>query len=297
MWPSQRSADADLVQMPLTAIETIYATAYSRETIPVLYTLWPVNVSFARLAGAGSSGIFMQTGFGANVTLDARNVIARGAQYDVFAEVNPPPGTAVVNLTTSNYATTQTSGASASITPAGTNGNQTAAPVFANATAGDFHELAGSPTVDAGSVDSLIGAADLDGMPRIIDATHRCDAPLAVPDIGAFELSTPAPSCPSVAPVGKATLGQIKRNKRRGTAIVPVIVPGPGSIGIAGKGVKPVSASALTAGTVKLLIKSAGKARARLRRAGAAKVAFTVTYAPNGGSASTESARVKLIRR
>src|SRR6185312_9711614 len=36
---------------------TVDCTEYSRETIPVLYTLWPVNFSFVFVAGGGRSAI------------------------------------------------------------------------------------------------------------------------------------------------------------------------------------------------------------------------------------------------
>jgi hypothetical protein len=61
--------------------------------------------------------------------------------------------------------------------------NQSAPPVFVDAGAGDFHEAAGSPTIDAGTaVDPDIGPRDPDGNPRAIGAGV---------DIGAFESGGP----------------------------------------------------------------------------------------------------------
>ena len=74
-------------------------------------------------------------------------------------------------------------------------------------------------------------------------------------DIGAVEL------VPSIAtPSNAFRFGRLKRNKAKGTAVLSVTVPGPGTIALAGKGVvakptKPIAA----AGVVKLQI----KARAR----------------------------------
>ena len=56
--------------------------------------------------------------------------------------------------------------------------NQSGDPQFANAAAGDLHPLARSPLIDAGTADSAIGPADLDGRSRTIGAA---------PDIGAYE--------------------------------------------------------------------------------------------------------------
>jgi hypothetical protein len=62
-------------------------------------------------------------------------------------------------------------------------GNQTGDPLFANAAAGDFHLLAGSPAIDAG--DDPTGRAlstDADGRPRLKGTAV---------DLGAFEFSPP----------------------------------------------------------------------------------------------------------
>ena len=64
--------------------------------------------------------------------------------------------------------------------------------LFANPAAGDYHELAGSPTIDAGVADGLIGALDLD---------HEARSQGAAPDIGADEFSPPAAK-DAVAPFG-----------------------------------------------------------------------------------------------
>jgi hypothetical protein len=55
--------------------------------------------------------------------------------------------------------------------------------VFVDAAGGDFHQAAGSPTIDAGIVDARTGGVALDGSPRIDGAA---------PDIGAYEGVGPA---------------------------------------------------------------------------------------------------------
>jgi hypothetical protein len=56
--------------------------------------------------------------------------------------------------------------------------NQTAAPLLVNPAAGDLHQQAGSPTVDAGVDDPANGTTDPDGNPRTLGFAT---------DIGAFE--------------------------------------------------------------------------------------------------------------
>ena len=78
--------------------------------------------------------------------------------------------------------------------------NQTAAPLLVDKAGGDFHESAGSPTIDAGIDDPLNGLTDLDGNPRKLGAA---------PDIGAFE--TAGPGNPTTNP-----------NPTPGTVITPI---------------------------------------------------------------------------
>jgi hypothetical protein len=135
--------------------------------------------------GAGSDGIHFAAASNLNHTIDAKNVIASGMALDVAAETLDAGSTTTVNLTNSNYATTDASGLGAqSVTPAGSATNQIAAPGFENAAAGDFHQSPNSVTVDAGAADPQIGSQDLDGEARNQGAA---------PDIGADELPVAAP--------------------------------------------------------------------------------------------------------
>src|SRR5215211_4039916 len=65
-----------------------------------------------------------------------------------------------------------------SISAPGSAHNQTAAPLLVNLAGDDLHQLAGSPTVDAGVDDPANGSTDPDGNPRPLGAAT---------DIGAFE--------------------------------------------------------------------------------------------------------------
>ncbi len=77
------------------------------------------------------------------------------------------------------YVTSQSIGAGAAVNDMG--GNQLAPVLLADLAGGDFHQLSGSPTVDAGVADAQLDAFDLDLNPRTLGAA---------PDMGADELTT-----------------------------------------------------------------------------------------------------------
>ena len=152
--------------------------------------------------------------------------------------------------------------------------------------------LAGSPAIDTGDPAGC-PLSDQRGVTR--PQGSACD-------IGAFEL-VPLSAIPSNA----FKFGRLKRNKRKGTATMIVIVPGAGTITLKGKGVvgkqpgrsaKATASKAVSAaGRVKLLIKAKGKAKRKLGRTGKVKVKMNVTYTPTGGTPNTKAKTVKLIKR
>ncbi len=145
----------------------------------------------------GTVGLGVESTGGAAQVVDAVNVIARGTLDDVQATTDSSSGAgATINFTNSNYATVNTTGTGASITTAGTSGNQTPAPVFANAGSGDFHERAASPTIGAGVTDPANGTLDLGGNPRTENGKT---------DIGAYELAFTLAVAKSGSGTGKVT--------------------------------------------------------------------------------------------
>ncbi len=124
-------------------------------------------------------------------------------------------------------------------------------------------------------------------------------APWAAEDngpIGQFRLTLQPES-------NAVTFGKLKRNKKKGTALLPVNVPGRGTLALKGKGVKavPAEASVSTTGqsTVKLAIRAKGKARKRLVETGKTKLKAAVTFTPTSDPASppaTRSVKVKLLK-
>jgi hypothetical protein len=119
----------------------------------------------------GSGGVGIKAwafGNGDAVNVLARNVIARGGPGGSGFEARAvnPGTTAKITVGHSNFPDASTDGAGASIADGG--GNQTSAPAFVNAAAGDYRQAPGSPTIDAGLAEFLSGAFDIDGDPRQI---------------------------------------------------------------------------------------------------------------------------------
>jgi Big-like domain-containing protein len=146
--------------------------------------------------GSGGIGVYVQGfGSGASPSIALVNSIVHGAGNDILA-TNINGTSATVTADHSNFATSTQSGAGASAPAPGSGTNQSAPPQFAGGSSGDFHELAASPTVDAGVDSALNGTLDADGLPRTMGA-HA--------DIGAFE--HPLPICQPLSattPFGKA---------------------------------------------------------------------------------------------
>lgn len=232
---------------------------------------------------------------GSSLILDAVNVIARsfdGEHKDV--EVNVSSGAqATATFANSNYAsvgTTLSAGTEFTYTLPGTGSNQTAAPLFANPATNDYRPSAASPTVDAGLADGLLGPLALSGEPR---ALGRCIGGTPIPDIGAYEF-VPTEACPK--PPNSFRFGKMKRLKGKGTATLAVAVPGPGTIALAGKGLRARKARPVAGpGTFKLTLAAKGKWKRALARKGFVRLGAKVTFVPTGGDPNTVVRKVKLL--
>ena len=104
------------------------------------------------------------------------------------------------------------------------------------------------------------------------------------------------------------SFGNLKRNEKRGTAVLPVTVPGAGTLSLSGTGVagQQVNTSRAASGegravasasTVKLEVKAKGKKKKTLNKTGKVKLNLAITYAPAGGDPSTQSVKVKLKKK
>jgi hypothetical protein len=101
-------------------------------------------------------------------------------------------------------------------------------------------------------------------------------------------------------PVAIFSLGKkAKANRRKGTAILAVRVPGPGTLTLSGKQLaqQKRTRNAASTGTVKLLVKAKGKAKKALARKGKVKVKAIVTFAPQVGSPASQTKTLVLKRK
>jgi hypothetical protein len=175
------------------------------ETITGTFTSNVRNLT-AVATGTSSIGLTVRAPNAAtSETLVAKNVIADGVGTDISAQAGSASSTAVATMANSNYSTRATPGTgTATVTDPATGGNQIATPLFSDAGLGLFHQAVGSPTIDAGAVDGLLGTLDFDGDARTLGAA---------PDIGADEFiplpvispppTTAAPP-PTALPTGQA---------------------------------------------------------------------------------------------
>lgn len=162
--------------------------------------------------GGQSTAIRCETSTGQTTLV---NTIARG----VVADIDASSAFARCTASNSNFRP----GLSVNVV-SGT-GNQSSEPVFVDASTGDFHEASGSPTIDAGAGDALLGSADPDGRARSIGAA---------PDIGAYEYpgaptpATPPPTAPPSDPVPTAdpSVGTPSEGKAGDAAPTPTTAPG-----------------------------------------------------------------------
>jgi hypothetical protein len=103
-------------------------------------------------------------------------------------------------------------------------------------------------------------------------------------------------------PSNKFSFGKVILNRKRGTASLPVSVPGPGILVLTGKGIVarkgPGAAVVLGgAGMARLAIVPAVHREAALIRSGRAKIVARVTYTPDGGDPLTKARTIALHRR
>jgi hypothetical protein len=162
------------------------------------YTINLRNVT-AVSTGAGSYGLnyFFST-FGApgpTYTISVKGTIAQGTQHDIRARAGQF-STVNVNVDHSNYdtatAVADPNSTAVSVTPPGVGGpnfNVTDAPLLAP---DGYHQLAGSPTINAGQTDGNSGTMDIDGQARQIG--------LPPPDIGADERAIDSTTAVTCAP-------------------------------------------------------------------------------------------------
>jgi hypothetical protein len=126
------------------------------------------------------------------------------------------------------------------------------------------------------------------------DTPPQVTPPTETPPTETPPTETPPAQTPPSKPSNQFTIGKAKLNTKKGTAKLPVDVPGAGSVALQGKDLRPGSRSATGAGELTLKVKAKGALRDKLEERGKAKASLQVTFAPTGGDANTRSKRVKL---
>ena len=114
------------------------------------------------------------------------------------------------------------------------------------------------------------------------------------------EPGTPLPpDCPvPPVPSNNFTFGKVKKNKRTGTAVLPVRVPGAGVVRLGGLGIRPLVRRPGGATTVRLRIRARGKVKlGQLNRRGKVFVRARVRFTPTGGTSRTKTKRIRLVKR
>jgi hypothetical protein len=127
-------------------------------------------------------------------TIVARNVIVHANQTDLLSRVSNDPSTCTPAPCSPGGVTVDHSLFASTNGPVVDGGsNVSGDPMFADGAFSDFHLLPGSPAIDAGTSDPLLGLTDFDGRTRVLGTA---------PDLGAFEAPTPAapPTAPAAAP-------------------------------------------------------------------------------------------------
>lgn len=142
---------------------------------------------------------------------------------------------------------------------------------------------------------------------RIAVAVHEELLTAGVDDVTIS--ATPPGNGPSSSGPSRFSIGKARVNRKNGTAILPVQVPGPGFLSAQGKSapgasaskakkavklIKSASARARAAGTVLLHLKPTPPAREILKRKHKLRVIVAVTYTPTGGQRKAASVPVVL---
>jgi hypothetical protein len=248
------------------------------------------------------NAIHVEGVYGAELTVDAANVIARSANAtDVVAEIKGGGfPKAHLNIRNSSFGEFADDPPEATVTPLGTAGNIAAAPTFIDAANGDFHVDGKSPTLDGGIADLSVGSIDLDGNGR---AQPGCFGANPVPDMGAYE-RTPTAACPPPPPPPPPPFEPRKPifrivnlflNKKTGTGRLLVEVPGAGTLSLTGSGVKLVRRTAAGGGSViSLPIQTWAITKVRLAKLGKARVRLKVIFEARGAGVEEWSKGVLL---
>lgn len=121
-------------------------------------------------------------------------------------------------------------------------------------------------------------------------------AAASVSNVSMTVASTEPPSVTISTPSSDFRVGRLSLNKRRGSAVLAVRLPGPGKLSLQGKGLVKRQRSLRRAGTVKLAVKAKGSTARRLVRRGTVKLKARLTYTPTGADPNSLTRTIRLIK-
>jgi hypothetical protein len=159
-----------------------------------------------------------------------------------------------------------------------------------------------------GQFDAPVGVAiDTSGRVLVVDYSSRYVTrftppapPIETPPTETPPAETPPTETPPTenppgsTPSNAFTIGKAQRDTKKGTAKLPVDVPGAGFVSLLGKDLKTASKNATGASELTLKVKAKGALHDKLKDKGKAKASVQVTFTPTGGDPNTQSKRVKL---
>ena len=162
------------------------------------------------VAGGNAVGLAIAANGPASISVDARNVIAKGSGSGADVVGLTTVGTGFVGITMHSSNFDQSSGVGAgteTVTPPGSGDNQTAAPVFSDTV--NYLQAPGSPTIDKGTTDADTGTTtDLNGDPRVLGVAI---------DIGVDEAIPAVDSTPPETTISKGPKKKTKSRKAKFT--------------------------------------------------------------------------------
>jgi sugar lactone lactonase YvrE len=135
-----------------------------------------------------------------------------------------------------------------------------------------------------------IGRADLDGTGvdhNFVKGGHRAEG-VAVDSDHVYWTNARRPGL---------RIGKPEKQRRRGTATLPVKVFGPGEIELTGKGLRTVTETAESADKFRLAVKPKGAKERKLERRGSVRVTPEVTFTLTGADSRTKTEPLKLVER
>jgi V8-like Glu-specific endopeptidase len=110
-----------------------------------------------------------------------------------------------------------------------------------------------------------------------------------------YRTVAPAPS-PAAVPSNRFRIGTLSRNRRRGTAVLQVSVPGPGVLKLSGHGLLNVTKHPGDAGSVALPVRTRGSTSDILRANHKVRVRAKIAFTPTGGQRTVKFRDVVLLR-